>query len=150
MHGGESRIKSVTVIEDVVLGDVGEQRGRWRVSQAVSKTDRARWVSVSPVLFEAVIALLPREDRTPTRRVFQGFSADRFRTALTRACTAAGVPTFSPHDLRHRRISLLPLSGVPWARIGEAVGQRNLSVTADIYSHVVMTETELDYAEALR
>jgi integrase len=60
------------------------------------------------------------------------------------------VPTFSPHSLRHRRISLEHLRGVPWARIGEAVGQRNLSVTADIYSHVVMTETEIDYEEALR
>jgi hypothetical protein len=36
---------------------------------------------------------------------------------------------------------------VPWARIGEAVGQRNLSVTADTYSHVVMSETEIDYEE---
>ena len=28
--------------------------------------------------------------------VFQGFGGDRFRTAITRACTAAGVPAFSP------------------------------------------------------
>jgi hypothetical protein len=39
------------------------------------------------------------------------------------------VPLFSPHDLRHRRISLLHLRGMPWARIGEFVGQRSLSVT---------------------
>ncbi len=73
-------------------------------------------------LFEAVLELVPRDDRAPERRVFQGFGGDRFRTAITRACTAAGVPTFSPHDLRHRRISLLHLAGVPWARIGEHVG----------------------------
>ena len=41
-------------------------------------------------------ALVAREDRTPERRVFQGFGGDRFRTAITRACTAAGVPAFSP------------------------------------------------------
>jgi integrase len=137
-------------LEQLTWGDVDEIRGRWRVSQAVSKTGRARWVSVPPAIFEAVVALVPREDRTPERRVFQGFGADRFRTALTRACIASGVPAFSPHDLRHRRISLLHLSGVPWARIGEAVGQRNLSVTADTYSHVVMTETEIDYKDVLR
>jgi integrase len=34
-------------------------------------------------------------------------SADRLRTAIARACRAAGVPAFSPHGLRHRRISLL-------------------------------------------
>jgi integrase len=96
-------------------------------------------------LFDAVTALVARDDRTPRRRVFQGFGGDRFRTAITRACTAAGVPAFSPHDLRHRRISLLHLGGVPWARIGEHVGQRNLAVTANTYSHVLADEAELDY-----
>jgi hypothetical protein len=38
---------------------------------------------------------------------------------------------------------------MPWARIGEFVGQRNLSVTADTYSHVLTDETELDYAQLL-
>ena len=91
---------------------------------------RARWVSPPPVLFEAVTALVAREDRTPERRVFQGFGADRFRTAITRACEAAGVPAFSPHDLRHRRVSLLHLGGMPWARIGELVGHGDLVTTA--------------------
>ncbi len=36
----------------------------------------------------------------------------------------------------HRRISLLHLRGVPWVRIGEQVGQRDLAVTANTYSHV--------------
>ncbi len=136
-------------VEALTWGDVDEPRGRWRVSRAVSKTGAARWVTPPPTIFAAVVALVPREDRTPDRRVFQGFGADRFRTALTRACTTAGVPTFSPHDLRHRRISLLHLNGVPWARIGEAVGQRNLAVTANTYTHVLADETELDYSSAL-
>ncbi len=38
------------------------------------------------------------------------------------------------------------LRGVPWARIGEQVGQRNLAVTANTYSHVLMDESEIDYA----
>ena len=126
-------------------GDVDEPRGRWRVTSAVSKTKTARWVNVPPTVFEAVCGLVARDDRTPERRVFQGFGGDRFRTAIARACTAAGVPTFSPHDLRHRRISLLHLSGVPWARIGEHVGQRNLAVTANTYTHVLADEAELDY-----
>jgi len=58
-------------------------------------------------------------------------------------------PSFSPHDLRHRGISLLHLRGVPWARIGEFVGQRSLSVTADTYSHVLPDETEVDYGRLL-
>jgi integrase len=133
-------------LEALVWGDVDEPRGRWRVSQAVSKTGRGRWVIPLPVLFEAVSALVPRDDRTPVRQVFLGFRGDRLRTAISRACTGAGVPAFSPHDLRHRRISLLHLGGVPWARIGEHVGQRNLAVTANTYTHVLVDEVELDYA----
>jgi integrase len=119
--------------------------GRWRVSQAVAKTRYGRWISVPPGLFEAVPALCPRDDRHPDRRVFENVTADRLRTAISRACTAAGVPVFSPHDLRHRRISLLHLGGVPWATIGQAVGQRDLAVTANTYSHVLTDERELDY-----
>jgi integrase len=103
-------------------------------------------VSVPEPLFEAVTALVPREDRTPERPVFQGVTADRLRTAIGRACTVAGVPTFSPRDLRHRRISLRHLAGDPWARIGADVGQRNIAVTANTYTHVLADEREVDYA----
>jgi integrase len=101
------------------------------------------------VLFNAVLELCPRDDRHPARRVFENVTADRLRTAISRACTAAGVPVFSPHDLRHRRISLLHLAGVPWATIGQNVGQRDLAVTANTYSHVLTDETELDYPNLL-
>ena len=132
-------------LEALTWGDVDEPRGRWRISQAVSKTGRGRWVTPPPAIFQAVSELTPRDDRVPGRQVFGGFGGDRFRTAVTRACTAAGVPTFSPHDLRHRRISLLHARRCPWARIGEPVGQRNLAVTANTYTHVLVDEAELDY-----
>ncbi len=59
------------------------------------------------------------------------------------------MPTFSPHDLRHRRVSLLHLGGMPWARIGELVGHGDLVTTARTYTHVVADEAELDYETAL-
>ncbi len=136
-------------LEQLTWGDVDEPRTRWRVSRAVSKTRTGRWVNVSPVLFDAVADLCPRDDRTATRRIFEGVTADRLRTAIARACVAAGVPAFSPHGLRHRRISLLHLGGVPWARIGENVGQRDLAVTANTYTHVLSDERELDYTALL-
>ena len=91
----------------------------------------------------------PREDRDPEARLFRNSGADALRTSIARACVAAGIPVFSPHDLRHRRISLLHLRGIPWARIGEFVGQRNLAITANTYSHVLVDETEVAYAELL-
>jgi integrase len=72
-------------LEGLTWGDVDEQRGRWRVTAAVAKTSRARWVSVPPSVFDAVTALVPRDDRTPGRRVFQGFAA-------TTSAPPSGVP----------------------------------------------------------
>jgi hypothetical protein len=40
-------------------------------------------------------------------------------------------------------------NGEPFARIGEHVGQRNLAVTANTYTHVLTDEAELDYAGLL-
>jgi integrase len=81
--------------------------------------------------------------------LFPGVGADRLRTAIGRACRAAGVPPFSPHDLRHRRISLLHRQGRTWAEIGRLVGQRKLSVTADTYTHVLSDGREADYVGLL-
>ena len=136
-------------LEALTWGDVDEPHGRWRVSAGVSKSGTARWVQPPAELFDAVARLVPRDDRTPERQVFMGFGADKFRTAITRACTASGVPTFSPHDLRHRRVSLLHLGGMPWARIGEMVGHGDVVTTARTYTHVVASEDELDYTALL-
>lgn len=134
-------------LEALTWGDVDEPRDRWRI--ATSKTGRPRWVAPPPLLFGAVLDLCPRDDRHPDRRVFEYVTSERLRTALTRACTAAGVPSFSPHDLRHRSVSLLHLGGMPWARIGELVGHDDLMTTARTYTHVVADERELDYAALL-
>jgi integrase len=53
------------------------------------------------------------------------------------ACKAAGIPHFHPHDLRHRRISLRHGQGIPAREIGDRVGQRQIAVTLDVYTHVM-------------
>jgi integrase len=134
-------------LERLRWGDIDEAKERWRVSRSVEKTRRGRWVPVPDDLFAAVLALRPREDRDPQARVFPDVTADRLRVAIGRACKVAGVPAFSPHDLRHRRISLWHRHGVSWAQIGQWVGQRSLSVTADTYTHVLSDDRELDRAD---
>ena len=71
------------------------------------------------------------------------------RTAIAKACKAAGVPLWSPHDLKHRRISLLHAQGWTWARIGEYTGNRSKGVLSETYTHVLMDEREIDYAALL-
>ena len=89
-----------------------------------------------------------RRFRDENARLFADSGADALRTAIAKACKAEGIALWSPHDLRHRRISLLHLR-VPWARIAEFVGQRDLTVTANTYTHVLVDETELNYAALL-
>jgi integrase len=102
------------------------------------------------MLADAIEATLaPREDRNPDALLFPGASADRLRTAIARACKAAGVPVFSPHDLRHRRISLLHRQGRSWAEIARFVGQRKLSLTADTYTHVLSDGGEVELGQLL-
>jgi integrase len=127
-------------------GDLDEPNTRWRIRRAVEKGRRGRWVSVPPDLFGAVLATLPpRDDRPAESPVFPGLTQERLRTAIARACRASGTPTWSPHDLRHRRISLWHRQGETWALIGARVGQRSLSVTADTYTHVLLDDRELDH-----
>jgi integrase len=136
----------VGAIDSVLVGDYDESRRRIRLRKATTKTRQGLWIDLHPALADAIEAQLPpREDRDLDARLFAESGSDALRTAMAKACRALGMPIVSPHDLRHRRISLLHLRGVPWARIGEQVGQRNLAVTANVYTHVLADETELDY-----
>jgi integrase len=137
-------------VESTLVGDYDEPRRRIRLRSSTTKTRQALWVDLPDVLADAVEATLPpREDRDPQARLFRDVAADRLRTAIGRACKATGVPVFSPHDLRHRRISLLHRQGRSWAEIGRLVGQRKLSITADTYTHVLVEGAEVNYQTML-
>ena len=137
----------VSSIDTLTIGDYDERDRRVRLRRSRTKTRAALWVELPDSLAEKLeVSLPPREDRDLSARLFPDASSDRLRTAIARACRAAGVPVFSPHDLRHRRISLLHRQGRSWAEIARFVGQRKLSITADTYSHVMVDGAELDYA----
>lgn len=141
----------VSSIDLTLVGDYDEPRRRVRLRAATTKTRKALWIDLHPTLADALEERLgPRKDRNLEARLFAGSGADALRTSIGKACKAAAVPTFSPHDLRHRRISLMHLRGVPWARIAEFVGQRDLTVTANTYTHILADEAELDYSDLLR
>ena len=86
-----------------------------------------------------VDALCPPDDRTATRRVIHlGQSA--LRGAMERACKSAGIAIYSPHDLRHRYISLQVKRGVPITELAAQVGHERKSLTLDTYAHVLVDE----------
>ena len=121
-------------------GDVDEQGCRFRLRRATVKgqiRSRARWVQVPDWLMEIIASTCPPEDRTPTRRVFQGVTPDAAKNAMARACGFAGIPVYSPHDLRHRRLSLWHGQGVPAKELAGRAGHAKASMTLDVYSHVM-------------
>jgi integrase len=116
------------------IGDYDEQERRIRLRASTTKTRRSLWVDLPEVLADALEATLPPpEDRDLEAPLFPDCGADRLRTAIARSCKASGIPVFSPHDLRHRRISLLHRQGRTWAEIGRLVGP---SGTVDHCGHV--------------
>jgi integrase len=79
----------------------------------------------------------PFEDRTPERKVFQGITEASAYQAMLRACQAAKVPHYHPHDLRHRRITIWHRSGVPARELAERAGHARPSMSLDVNSHVM-------------
>lgn len=132
------------VVEHLTWGDVDEQEGRWRVSASVARqarpggsNRRRHSCSASQPYYRATTA--PATAASLTVRP-ETVSGRRF----TRACTAAGVPAFSPHDLRHRRATLWHLGGLPAAQASAWLGhsaQEHLRT----YAHAVLDRTEIDY-----
>jgi integrase len=139
----------VAAIDLCTVGDYDEPNRRVRLRARTTKTRAALWIDLPDVLADALETRLgPREDRNPDAKPFGESGANALRTSIAKACRAAGIPLFSPHDLRHRRVSLLHRSGKSWAEIGRFVGQRNLAVTANTYTHVLV-DGEIDYRELL-
>jgi integrase len=55
---------------------------------------------------------------------------------------AAGLAAYSPHDLRHRYVSVQMSRGVPVTNLAAQVGHTRTSMTFDTYSHVLLDESE--------
>ena len=57
---------------------------------------------------------------------------------MYRACEAAGIAHFHPHDLRHRYASVKIGEGVPVTQVAAQLGHSRNSLTLDTYSHVIV------------
>jgi integrase len=117
-------------------GDVDEAGSRFRIKAGKTAAAR-RWVAVPEALMLEVAETCPREDRTPERRVFPGFSPDVAKNVMARACKSAGIVHRHPHDLRHRYASVQIGRGVPVTQVAAQLGHSRKSLTLDTYSHVL-------------
>ena len=126
-------------------GDVDVAESQFRLQRRNVKgqiASRARWVQVPRWLMDLIEDTCPLDDRTAERAVF-GCTTDAYRNVMDRACTTAGLPRFSPHDLRHRRLSLWHRQGVPARELAARAGHSKSSMTLDVYSHVLIDPAEV-------
>jgi len=117
--------------------DVDVAGTRLRLPRSATKTRASRWVQLPAWLMEALETTCPLEDRLPERKVFLGVVAASARQAMTRACRLAKIPHHTPHDLRHRRLTLWHQAGVPARELAERAGHSRPSMSLDIYTHVM-------------
>jgi integrase len=92
---------------------------------------------------EEIEATCPPDDRTALRRVFPGAGRQTIGNAMRNACKSAGIASYSPHDLRHRYISVKIREGVPVTEIAAHVGHSRKSLTLDVYGHVLIGESKV-------
>ena len=74
--------------------------------------------------------------------VFPGATGELLLTSTVndqwrRALTASGLPAIRFHDLRHTHATLLLIAGVHPKIDSERLGHASISMTLDIYSHVI-------------
>jgi len=99
----------VSAIDKTLVSDYDRKRRRVRLRSATTKTRRALWIELHPVLADAIEATLPSTrsagglrlvgERDPDARLFAESGADALRTSIAKACRAKDVPLFSPRDL---------------------------------------------------
>jgi len=129
------RVSEVTSLE---WGDIDFVEGAIRIRRASTKTAAGRrWVPVPPELLDDVADLLPLEDRLARRPVFSAKSGNVY-SDLVAACTAAGVPEYGTHALRHRRISLWLRHGIDAVQVSRWSGHSKPSESTDVYGHVIV------------
>src|SRR5262249_48754011 len=120
-------------------GDVDRANSRLRILTGKTRAAR-RFARVPGWLMGGIEATCPPDDRTEARLVFPGPNKNTVGNAIRNACRVAGLTSFSPHDLRHRYISVKVREGVPVTEIAAQVGHARKSLTLDRYAHVLVAE----------
>jgi integrase len=118
-------------------GDVDVERSQILVPRGKTKA-AIRWVAIDPDLMNELLATVPPDDRASTRRLFH-MTDGTLRDQMKKACLKARIPEYTPHDFRHRHISVLLKQGLSRAEVAAIHGHSNTNELAT-YEHVVLED----------
>jgi integrase len=140
LEAGGLRIEEAA---SLLVKDLDRRNGRIRVSRERTKGRRpiSRWVPLPEGLMTRLTDHATATKRGPEDRIL-GITDQGLRNAMARACIAAEVSHYKPHDLRHRFASVRVMAGWPTSVVSKTLGHRKESITSDIYSHVLTEEPD--------
>ena len=141
----------VSSVDLTLVGDYDEPRRRVRLRAATTKTRKALWVELHPALADALEAAArpargSRPGRPPVRRLRRGRAPHVDRESLPGRRHPAVLARTTSGTAGSASFTCVAFRGRGSAQF---VGQRDISVTADVYSHVLADERELDYEAIL-
>jgi integrase len=139
---------------DLQLGTVSISKSRTplaaEIVEMTTKTDRARVVALDPDTVDALREHAARQldelegnsDALAARYVFTDEEGEPLNPRhvsrwFHRATHHAALPSIRLYDLRHTHASLLLQAGVPAKIVQERLGHSSITVTMDVYSHVI-------------
>jgi len=62
---------------------------------------------------------------------------ENFSRAFAKLCNRAGLGHWHPHELRHSGASLMLAQGTPLHVVSEILGHASITITKDVYGHLV-------------
>lgn len=136
--------RELRVRRDTTKTDAGKRRvalddravGALVAWQFAQEAERAAWGKA----YADSGLVFTYEDGRPLKLQYATRLFDKLRVA-------AGLPEMTLHGLRHQQASLQLAAGTPLAVVSKRLGHSSVSVTADIYSHL-LESTEHDAANA--
>lgn len=120
-----------------------------RTLTVIGKGDKQRVLHLHPEAGQALathLATLPEN----THWLFPGRSPQRpldrraAEELMARICKRAGIPKYTPHQLRHAYATTMLSRGAPLPAVSRSMGHASPSITANVYWHVLGEQEIID------
>jgi integrase len=137
------RLKNLDVLACkayILVKTVMDDSGNWHDEPPKSRRGR-RTVSFPQRIAQVLIPLAMADDDRE-RRIFLGprggmVAVKDFYSIWHKATAEAGLTGLRIHDLRHTHVAWLIAAKVPLSAISRRIGHKSISVTDDIYGHLL-------------